>query len=263
MLAVFDRFNLDSLWLLLGAFVLFSVAALLGKMLRAWLDRIEVVADDVVKIVLGASLSLFGLLLGFLLSFAISGYNARMQAEENEALAIGHAFQRMALLQAHEQATAENMLQDYLSLRIHFFGAANNEERQQARISSTQLQSRMWALLSEQVRRDPSLLHQSVLDACDALYQAQQKTLSSWRAQIPLPAWVMVLLFALCSNFLIGYTVHGVRGNYALVIIVPGLIAVSLYVIAQIDMPGEGPIHVLPDNMRILQEILLHQTLKG
>lgn len=255
--------NLESLWVLLGAFVVLSVAALLGKALRAWLDRIEVVADDVVKIVLGASLSLFGLLLGFLLSFAISGYNARMQAEENEALVMGHAFQRMALMAPKDQQPAERMLQEYLKLRIDFFSATDAAQRQQARIDSVRLQSRMWLWLSERVRTDPSLVHQSVLDACDALYESQQKTLSSWRAQIPLPAWVMALLFAWCSSFLIGYTVHGVRGNTALVIIVPGLVAVSLYVIAQIDIPGEGLIHVLPDNMRILQEMLLHATRPG
>ncbi|MFA7581087.1 hypothetical protein [Castellaniella sp.] len=253
---MFNKFNFESLWMLLAGVVLFVLAALLGKAVRAYQDRQEIVADDVVKIVLGATLSLFGLLLGFLLSFAIAGYNTRMQAEENEAFAIGHAMQRAALLQAHEQSAAEGMLKDYLQERILFFGTADPQERQQARRLSSQLQTRMWLLLSKQARANPSALHTSLLDACDALYLAQQKTLSSWRAQIPAPAWALAIIFALCSNFLIGYTVHGVRGNYALVTVLPFLIALSLYVIAQIDVPGEGLIHVLPDNMRALHEMI-------
>lgn len=69
-----------------------SFSALLGKFTWGRKFEHDAVTEDEIKIVLGATLSLFGLLIGFILSFAIGGYNARVAAEENEAIAIGNAF---------------------------------------------------------------------------------------------------------------------------------------------------------------------------
>lgn len=248
--------NFYSLLLLVFATAAFGVTAMLGKSRRRHHDKQGKVADDELKIVLGATLSLFGLLIGFMLSFAISGYNTRVQAEENEAFAIGHAFQRSALLDTAHQEQAQDMLKKYLHLRIQFYAADGAEERQSLRLESIQLQTRMWLLISNMAKQNPNRVLTSLLDACDELYTAQQKTLSSWRRQIPGPAWALLILFALCSNFLIGYNARGVQGNNLLIVTFPGLIALSLFMIAEIDVPGEGLIHVMPDNLKALHELI-------
>lgn len=253
---MFAQINFYSMIFLPVAAVAFAATALLGKAARRRQDKLGRVADDELKIVLGATLSLFALLIGFMLSFAISGYNNRVQAEENEAFAIGHAFQRSALLDTAHQPQAQDMLKDYLNLRISFYAADDTEERLQSRLQSIQLQTRMWLLVSEMAKQNPSIVLNSLLDACNELYTAQQKTLSSWRRQIPTPAWVMLILFALCSNFLIGYNARGVRGNNLLIITFPALIALSLFMIAEIDVPGEGLIHATPDNLKTLRELI-------
>lgn len=251
---MFAQVNYYSMIFLPIAAMAFGATALLGKAARRRQDRRGRVADDELKIVLGATLSLFALLIGFMLSFAISGYNNRVQAEENEAFAIGHAFQRSALLDAAHQAQALDLLGQYLDLRISFYAADDADERLQSRLQSIQLQTHMWLLVSNLAKQNPSLVLNSLLDACNELYTAQQKTLSSWRRQIPAPAWVMLILFALCSNFLIGYNARGVKGNNLLIVTFPALIALSLFMIAEIDVPGEGLIHATPDNLEVLRE---------
>lgn len=63
---------------------------------------------------------MLGLLIGFVLSISINGYNNRQQTEENEAIAIGNAYQRAQLLSGDERAEASLLIQQYLEARIEF-----------------------------------------------------------------------------------------------------------------------------------------------
>jgi len=260
---MFAQINFYSLVFLPVAAAVFAAIALFGKLMRRRHDKQGKVADDELKIVLGATLSLFGLLIGFMLSFAISGYNDRVHAEENEAFAIGHVYQRTALLEPAQQAQAQSLLKRYLEIRIRFYNTTSPEDRLPLRMQSIQLQTHMWMLLTNMAKRAPSMALDSLLDASDELYASQQKTLSSWRRQIPLPAWIMLIVFALCTNFLIGYNARHVKGNNLLIVTFPILIALSLFMIAEVDVPGEGIIHAMPDNLEALYEHITmpHQPL--
>ncbi len=239
--------------LLLAMLCSLGLAALAGKFSWGRAASRDAAAEDDLKIVLGATLSLFGLLMGFTLSFAISGYNTRMSAEENEAIAIGNAFQWTAALDAGHQPQAQAMLQDYLSLRIRFFDTVDEGQRAQVRMESIRLQTRMWQLISKVAKAsgDPQL--GSALGASNALYVAQQKTMASWRRQIPGAAWAILMAFGLCSNFLIGYNSRGRPGGRALIFMVPVVTALTLFMIAEIDVPGKGIIHVVPDNLQAVR----------
>ncbi len=74
--------------------------------------------------------------------------------------------------------------------------------------------------------------------------------------RIPLPAWVLMILIALFSNFLIGYSAR--RHDKFMFLIVPLVIAVSFLLIAEIDSPHGGLIRVAPQNL-----VLLSDSLKG
>lgn len=235
---------------LLSIFLVLGLPALLGKLTWRRHGGQDEVLDDELKIVLGAALSLFGLLMGFILSIAIGGYNTRVTAEENEAMAIGNAFQRTTLLmtESHKDQ-AEKMLHDYLQLRIRFFNAPNEEARIQIRMESIQKQTYMWTLISQLAKQHPNPVMLSVLNACNDLYTTQQKTMASWRQQIPSSAWVILILFGMCSNFLIGYNMRGKVGCKTLLLVVPVITSIALFMIAEIDIPGRGMIHVTSHNL--------------
>lgn len=65
-------------------------------------------------------------------------------------------------------------------------------------------------------------------------------------------------MFGLCSNFLIGYNVRGQKGSNRLIFIIPAITALALFMIAEIDVPGKGIIHVSPDNLQALLVTLSH-----
>lgn len=238
---------------LISIFVGLSLAAFLGKF--AWGRKFEhdAATEDELKIVLGATLSLFGLLIGFILSFAIGGYNTRMAAEEKEAIAVGNAFQRTTLLQDSHQKPARKILEDYLSLRIQFYETEDDEQRARIRLESIRMQTRMWTLISKIAKANPDPIIATALNACNDLYTVQQQTMASWRRQIPNAAWAILLVFGLCSNFLIGYNIRGKFGGNALILVIPAVTALALFMIAEIDVPGKGIIHVMPDNLKAIR----------
>jgi hypothetical protein len=244
-------------WLLL-AFMLVTLifAVFAGKVAWGKKEKHDAAFVDELKIVLGGTLSMFGLLMGFILTFAISGHNTRMAAEENEAIAIGNAFQRTTLLSEVHQEQAETMLQNYLALRVEFFATEDDDKRAAIRMESIQMQTHMWTLISQLAKKDQSPLILTALNATNDLYTAQQKTMSSWRHQIPGIAWALLILFGICSNFLIGYNIRGKAGSNKLVCIMPIITAMALFMIAEIDVPGRGLIQVAPDNLNAINVTL-------
>lgn len=257
LLALLESSSWDMLLLIFGALVL---ASGVGKYLSGRQTALGAETDDGLTVVLGATLSLLGLLMGFLLSIAIGGYNTRVSAEENEAMAIGNAFQRTSLLAtAQEQHQAERLLTSYLDLRIQFYSAPDAEERARLRMEAIQLQSKMWKFLSNAAKQEPTPVMVSLLAACSELSISQQKTMASWREQIPVAAWLVLIVFGVFSNFLIGYDMRGQRRG--LVLVVPFVTALALFMIAEIDVPGKGVIHVTPQNLEVLQLTLAQNGL--
>ena len=245
----------ESLKMLLIIFFVLALSAWAGRALSRRQRKADPAKDEGLKIVLGATLSLFGLLMGFLLSFAISGYNTRVSAEEHEAMALANAFQRTTLLPTTAaQAQAEAMLDRYLESRIRFYQAPNDAQRADLRMQSIHLQTKMWHFVSEAAKLAPNPVSMSLVEACNQLYISQQQTMASWRNQIPLAAWLILIVFGVCSNFLIGY--HMRAGSQAWLLVVPFVTALALFMISEIDVPGKGVIHVTPQNLEALQVTL-------
>src|SRR5947209_794887 len=72
------------------------------------------------NIILGATLTILGLILGFEFSMAISRYNQRKIYEEEEADAIGTEYVRADLLPACDAANVRSLFRRYLDQRISF-----------------------------------------------------------------------------------------------------------------------------------------------
>lgn len=252
---------IDSILLFAVTFILLVIAAYIGKYIFKRRKANEDIADDEAKIILGAILSLLGLLIGFVLSISINGYNNRQQTEENEAIAVGNAFQRAQLLESNDRSEASRLLQQYLNARIEFFKSGVSDENSRWRQISLEKQAELWALGVKEANKSPNAIIVSVLSSFSDLYLSQQKTMASWRHQIPNAAWFLLIFFAICSNILIGYNIRGTKGKNWLILILPSLTTLALFMIAEIDIPGEGVIHVTPDDLISLKEFLFKEDL--
>lgn len=261
MSALFTALVSNSVLLFVAIFILSVFSAYGGKYLFKKRHGKTDLADDETKIVLGAVLSLLGLLIGFLLTISIGGYNNREQMEENEAITIGNAYQRAQLLSPENNLQAQVLLKDYLDARISFFNAGSQAKTERWRDLSLDAQSALWELAATQARSAPNPVIASVLTAFSDLYVSEEKTMASWRYQIPGAAWILLILFAASANVLIGYNIRGLPGNNIMILILPLLTTMALFMIAEIDIPGEGVIHVTPDDLMNLRTDLFPATL--
>src|SRR5579863_1086883 len=108
---------------LISSFLLLWLAGWLGTSFR---NRTRPLDDDSgadVGLVLGATLTLLGLIIGFTFSMAISRYDQRKNYEEAEANAIGTEYVRADLLPVAEAQELRSLLTKYTDQRIIFYRA--------------------------------------------------------------------------------------------------------------------------------------------
>jgi len=83
---------------------------------------------------------------------------------------------------------------------------------------------------------------------------SQGYTQAAWWNRIPIAAWLLLIAISIFCNILIGYSAHG-RSAF-LFLILPIALSISLFLIADIDSPRRGLIHVSPQNLESLAESL-------
>src|SRR2546429_4500277 len=89
------------------SFLLLSLAAAVGDIVRSKIHPLVEEERDDFGIILSATLTLLGLLIGFSFSMAISRYDQRKNYEEAEANAIGTEYVRADLLPPGDRRSEE------------------------------------------------------------------------------------------------------------------------------------------------------------
>jgi hypothetical protein len=85
---------------------------------------------------------------------------------------------------------------------------------------------------------------------------SQGYTQAAWLNQIPRAAWSLLALISIGGNALVGLSLRNARSKKYLIAILPLILAVSLLLIADIDSPNSGLIHVEPENLKNLAQSL-------
>ena len=88
-------------------------------------------AREDLGIVLPATLTLLGLIIGFSFSMAISRYDQRKTFEEEEANAIGTEYLRAGLLPAADAVRVRALLRDYFDQRVLFYTTRDGRQLRQ------------------------------------------------------------------------------------------------------------------------------------
>jgi hypothetical protein len=85
---------------------------------------------------------------------------------------------------------------------------------------------------------------------------SQGYTQAAWWNRIPVAAWVFLFVTAICCNVLVGYGARTTKTKAGLLFVLPLLISLSFLLIADIDSPRGGLIHVSPQNLASLAQSL-------
>lgn len=240
-----------------SSFVVQSLAAGAGDILRSRVHHLVEEERDDFGIILGATLTLLGLLIGFSFSMAISRYDQRKNYEEAEANAIGTEFLRADLLPPGDRARVHELLKIYLDQRMLFYTTREGDGLAKINRDTAELQNQLWASVRPAGSAQPTCVVALVISGMNDVLNSQGYTQAAWWNRIPIAAWVLMAVIAICCNVLIGYGAR--RRDWHLFLILPIAVSLAFFLIADIDSPRGGAIRVAPHNLISLSESLQTQ----
>jgi hypothetical protein len=200
-------------------------------------------------IVLGASLTLMGLIVAFSFSMAVSRYDQRKNLEEAEANAIGTEYVRADLLPEADAAKVRGLLRAYFDQRILFYTVRDPDRLREINARTSELQSEMWAAVVAPAKATPTPPVTLVVAGMNDVLNSQGYTQAAWWNRIPPAAWLLMTAIAICCLVLVGYGARNVREERALMMVLPLVLSISFFLIADIDSPRRGVIRVQPQNL--------------
>ena len=243
------------LLVLVLAFSVLWLAARAG----AFLGKRRKLGEDVHKdfdFVLTSTLTLLGLIIGFNLLVAVTRYDQRKNYEEAEANAIGTEYLRADLLPAADGAKVRALLGRYLDQRILFYTARDAQQLREVNARTARLQAELWSATLGPAAAQPTPLLALAVSGMNDVLNSQSYSQAAWWNRIPLGAWCLMAAIAVCCNLLIGYGARDLQAAGTLLLVLPFVVSISFFLIADVDSPRGGVIRVVPQNLQALAESL-------
>jgi hypothetical protein len=190
------------------SFVLLWLAALIGASVRSKRNLKEDEHEDS-NVVVAATLTLLGLIIGFSFSMAVSRYDLRKSYEEAEANAIGTEYVRADLLPAADAERVRLLLRRYLDERVLFY-RTRDQELQQINAVTSQLQTDLWNAVKTPAEANPTQVLALAVAGMNDVLNSQGYTQAAWWNRIPTAAWGLMVAIAICCSLL---SPNAVTGN--------------------------------------------------
>ena len=210
-------------------------------------------------VIQAATLTLLGLIIGFTFSMALNRYDQRKNYEEEEANAIGTEYARAGLLPPADAAKVRPLLVAYLDQRIAFYEASIFDDLSKIDAQTAKLQADLWSAVQVPAAAQPTPIVALAVAGMNDVLNSQGYTQAAWWNRIPVAAWGLMGLIAICSNLLVGYGARKPKEEVRMLLILPLIVAVAFFLIADIDSPRGGLIHVVPQNLVSLAQSLRTQ----
>jgi hypothetical protein len=223
-----------------------------GGYLRRRRQNLEEIEREDLGVIQGATLTLLGLIIGFTFSMAVTRYDQRKNYEEAEANAIGTEYFRVGLLPASDASKLRALLRDYVHQRVLFYTTRSAGQLEQINASTARLQSDLWSVIQAPAVAQPSPVVALAVSGMNDVLNSQGYTQAAWWNRIPIAAWGLMGAIAICSNLLLGYTSRRCDDKNKRSVILPLIVSVSFFLIADLDAPRGGIIRVSPQNLMSL-----------
>ncbi len=237
----------------LSFLVMFGAAHIGARVLQ--LRRLASKEVEQFNLVLGATLTLLGLIVGFAFSMAVGRYDQRKNYEEEEANAIGTEYVRAQLLPAADAAKVQALLKQYLGERILFYEVRDWGRLDKINSDTAQLQNEMWSVVAAAAQSQPTPISALAVAGMNDVLNRQGYTQAAWWNRIPKAAWTLMGAIAICCNLLIGMPAGEVKTRIPLLVL-PVVLAIAFMLLADLDSPRGGIIRVSPQNLHSLQDSL-------
>jgi hypothetical protein len=232
-----------------------SASVWLGLKLRGQRELTGESREDF-GVVLAASLTLLGLIIGFSFAMATSRYDQRKNFEEAEANAIGTEYVRVDFLSAADAMAVKKLLKAYLHQRVLWYGERDSQRVRQIDAETGRLQNELWAAVKGPAVAQPNPILALVASGMNDVLNSQGYTQAAWWNRIPPAAWSLMFVIAVLCNAMIGYAEGQLKRRLVMPIILPVIVSISFYLIGDIDSPRSGMVLVVPRNLLSLDASL-------
>jgi hypothetical protein len=220
----------------LVAFVLFPAMLILiegGRRLR--FRHQDSTGNNAIE---GAVFGLFGLLLAFTFSGAMSRYDSHRQLLSAEINDIGTAYLRLDLLPQRLQPEVRHLFRSYTSSRLNLFSAVADEVSPLA----SRLQHEIWehtlvAVASPGASPDAAKL---LIPALNEMFDITVTRQTAFNMHPPTPVFLLLFVFTCASAFLAGYSSQSQVRNWVYMIVLSLSITFTVYATLEIEYPRQG-----------------------
>lgn len=238
------------------SFLVFALAVWFGNAILSRYRTKDTETSEDLGIIQTATLTLLALIIGFTFSMAIDRHDQRELLEESEANAIGTEYLRADLLPPKLAADTQGLLKQYLDQRILFYTRHSHEQVQETNQKTDAIQQKLWNGILPIARMNQSPTIALVVSGMNDVFNSQGYVQAAWWNRIPNTAWGLMTAIAICANLLVGFGARNFMKNIALFMIFPFVIAVSFFLIADIDSPRGGVIRIEARNLITLKNAL-------
>ncbi len=234
---------------LLFCLVTFWLSAQIGAYVRRKYRNLREEEREDLSIILTATLTLLGLIIGFSFSMAVTRYDQRKNYEEEEANAIGTEFLRAGLLPAPDAVRVRGLLRKYLDQRVSFYVTRDVDQVEQMNNSTSELQKDLWsAVQAVGNQHSTPLVALAISGMNDVLNSQGYAQAASWN-RIPVAAWCLMAAIAIGAHLLVGYLSQRTEPKLTRFVFLPLIVAMAFFLVADIDSPRRGVIRVAPQNL--------------
>ena len=226
-----------------------SVAIALGsveagyRIAQSRLRRSQVEKEAPVGGMAGATLGLLAFMLAFTFGMAASRFEDRRQVLLSEANAIGTTYLRSKLLAEPMRTDAQNLLREYVDVRLE---GVQPGKLQESIAKSEELQNRLWAVAVAQAEKERTVLTSLFIQSLNEVIDLHAtRLMAGVRSRVPSMIWIVLYLLAVIAMVMMGYHagLSNSRRSIATIALAVGFSSV-LYLIADLDRPGQGTLQV-------------------
>ena len=162
------------------SFFVLSLSARIGASFFRRQRKLEGEIREDFGVILAATLTLLGLLIGFSFSMAISRNDQRKNYEEAEANAIGTEYVRAGLLPAADAAKVRALLRNYLDQRVLFYTTRDAQQIRQINARTAQVQTELWSAVLAPAAAQPTPMVALAVSGMNDVLNSQGYTQAAW-----------------------------------------------------------------------------------
>jgi hypothetical protein len=228
------NFHPYSAFLLLPAMVLLLEV---GRRLRR--QRAEAIVSSAIE---GAIFGLFGLLLAFTFSEAVSRFDTHRQLSTQEANDIGTAYLRLDLLPSQAQPELRQLFRDYTTSRLHLYDEVGAEISPE----TLQLQKAIWqkaeiAATSDGAKPDAAKL---LLPAINDLIDITSTRQNAFNMHPPEVVFWLLFAFSGGAALMAGYSMKPGPREWVYSIALALAVTLTVFTILDVEYPRRGLIRL-------------------